>query len=763
MNAFDNTARVVINAPLGVTVAAIACLAILVCLWATHRNIRPFTAIWMAVFAFFAAFFGVWCAMGLCDVDAFTFVFCETVIGAVGVFIPLREQVADKLAGQRIGVPDGRKGSRRRIFARGIPAIAGRDAALLLVAAFFALATVESADNANWIWLRTDCFFAALVLTLVAMCALYFLGQRRGVLAVLVTAACIALGATEYFVDLLRDTAFQPSDILAWQTAAAVSGGYAFTIGDTLMQAAICGVASLAALAFIAPPSADAAGASTPETAGDGAAVAGQVESPSATDGAHAARGKGRKGTGRRPLKQLVANLVCAAVLGGGLLGFVTFVDFHDAFNVSLLYWDLRSSYRSETFTLCFTTAAQDLRIQEPAGYTQQGAQELESQLAAAYDADQPEGRSEAEAQFQQQKPNVIAIMNESYADLSIYQQLHSGYLGTYVTRELTGATLSGMLHVSVFGAGTCNTEYEFLSGDSMAFLGQGMYPFQQFDLDRFDALPKQFGAMGYHTVGIHPSYADNWRRNVVYPQMGFDESYFFGDFDDPAAFHRTVRDSASYDMALDKLKESDEPTFVFDVTIQNHGGYDTHSIAAEDLVEVDPDFGTEEDTAKLEEYLSCIKASDEDIEALLEELEDFDEPTVVVFFGDHQPSIARGINDELYPLEDDLAHTTRMMQTPFFIWANYDIEGTVAETGVDTSANYLAAQLLEAIGAPLSDYQKAQLALRRTLPAVDVSGYEDSSDTWHASTDDPQVADDVVQAYEDLEAISYLEVESKL
>ena len=108
--------------------------------------------------------------------------------------------------------------------------------------------------------------------------------------------------------------------------------------------------------------------------------------------------------------------------------------------------------------------------------------------------------------------PNIIVVMNESFSDLSV--------LGDFKTNEdylpflhslQQGAenTVTGMLNVSVCGGNTADTEYEFLTGNTMAFLPQGSIPYQQYITKELPALPAYLASLGYETVATHPYYAD--------------------------------------------------------------------------------------------------------------------------------------------------------------------------------------------------------------------------------------------------------------
>ena len=124
--------------------------------------------------------------------------------------------------------------------------------------------------------------------------------------------------------------------------------------------------------------------------------------------------------------------------------------------------------------------------------------------------------------------------MNEAFSDPSV--------LGDFTTNEdympfvhslLDGAdnTISGHLNVSVKGGNTANTEFEYLTGASMAFLPYGSIPYQQYVKKETPSMASYLSSLGYYTIAMHPYRAAGWDRNLVYPKLGFDEMHFSGVF----------------------------------------------------------------------------------------------------------------------------------------------------------------------------------------------------------------------------------------
>ena len=113
--------------------------------------------------------------------------------------------------------------------------------------------------------------------------------------------------------------------------------------------------------------------------------------------------------------------------------------------------------------------------------------------------------------------PNVIAIMNETFSDLSEYPGLEGSNAAPTFFHEVADDSLAaGDVYVSAMGGGTCNSEFEFLTGASMGNMGGGVYPYVLYDLEGVDNLASYFRGLGYGTHAIHPAEAANWRRDRI-------------------------------------------------------------------------------------------------------------------------------------------------------------------------------------------------------------------------------------------------------
>lgn len=234
--------------------------------------------------------------------------------------------------------------------------------------------------------------------------------------------------------------------------------------------------------------------------------------------------------------------------------------------------------------------------------------------------------------------------MNETFADMSVFDGIRSaGYEGPRQYNSLAGVIQRGPLIVSVCG-GTANSEFEFLTGNSMAFMGTGKYAYQLYDLSEVDSLVKQFEELGYASAAMHPQDPVNWKRSTAYEQLGFDEFLSISDFEGAPVYHAGVTDAATYDKIIELLERNDAPQLIFDVTMQNHGGYGADSVPAEDVVQLDIPGVSPEVAMPLGVYLACIERSDSDVAYFIQRLQALDRPVVLVFFGDHQPGMEESL-----------------------------------------------------------------------------------------------------------------------
>ena len=335
--------------------------------------------------------------------------------------------------------------------------------------------------------------------------------------------------------------------------------------------------------------------------------------------------------------------------------------------------------------------------------------------------------------------PDVIVIMNEAFSDLAVDAPFKTNKDYMPFVHSLKGKenTVTGHAHVSILGGATPNSEFEFLTGYSMAFLPENSIPFQAFIKKRTDSLGWYFSSLGYQTFASHPFLSSGWDRTVAWPNLGFEETLFLEDFEELNPEGMKVRDyvsdEAMYEALIKKIDEREDrekPLFAFNVTMQNHSGYSKMYDNLEKEIEVE---GVDESegghSQALINYLDLIVKSDRAFEKLISHYENVDKKTVILMYGDHQPD--PGVAEPIYNLNgmdmDSLTPEDVMNDhvVPFVIWANYDID---EKEDVDISLNYLGNLLLKETGIPLTGYRTYLERYSEEYPLITAVGGRDSS-----------------------------------
>ncbi|WP_049945701.1 LTA synthase family protein [Butyrivibrio sp. LC3010] len=377
-------------------------------------------------------------------------------------------------------------------------------------------------------------------------------------------------------------------------------------------------------------------------------------------------------------------------------------------------------SYRNNGGLLTFTRSIRTMVIDKPKGYSINTITELQEK----YPSDKVSADTDAK------RPNVIVIMDEAFADLQDVGVLHTDKEVMPFYDSLTENTIKGRSYVSVFGGQTANTEYEFLSNDSKAFLPAGTTPYQLYIKSFIPTLTQNMILDNYSGIlALHPYKASGYNRQNVYPYMGFSDFITVADFaEDTHTIGGHVDDKEDFARIIEEYEkaksENSEPFYIFNVTMQNHSPYVGEWENLPDEIDILDD-NLKQDG--VENYLNLIHESDDALKGLVEYFEKTDDPTVIVYFGDHEPGLSDEFYNELLGAEKNSLKGLEQMNlyhTRFLIWANYDIpeENYVFEDGI--SINYLQSVMLEACGMKMSGYNKYLLDLMKDVPIINANGY---------------------------------------
>lgn len=483
---------------------------------------------------------------------------------------------------------------------------------------------------------------------------------------------CFVWGIANYYVSLFRGTPILPWDFTALGTAAAVADSYRFSLN---LQMVVC-LLLLAGMIFLLRK--------------------------------QLLRGRFRPSQKRLRLRAgyLCAIAACAyPVLHPAAL---------ETFGIQTDVWDQSGSYSQDGALAVFLRNTQFMSVEEP----QDPSAENIERIAAGVAEKEPAVSTDT-------RPNIVAIMNESWADFEDFGNLSLSESVTDYIDSLDNL-IFGHTYTSVFGAGTSASEFEFLTGNSMAFLPSGSIPYQQYILEPSASLASLLKENGYRTLAFHPGERTSWQRNQAYPLLGFDEFKCVEDMDVPVTEeHGYVSDQSSFSQIIYEFehKDPEERLFLFNVTIQNHGSYTVEDYPAEVQLTDEPG-----KYPMAEQYLTLANKTDEAFRLLVDYFSQQEEPTIILMFGDHQPSVEQEFLDKAYGVTQDQMTMEQYMdkyKTPFLIWANYDLPDDEIPT---TSLNFLGQYLLSYAGIENSLYENYLQNFQEVLPAMTFVGYIDQN-----------------------------------
>ena len=400
--------------------------------------------------------------------------------------------------------------------------------------------------------------------------------------------------------------------------------------------------------------------------------------------------------------------------------------------------------HSKDGFFVSFILDIHFLQIEEPKNYSDEYALSLLNEQEVE------------KVETPEELPDIIAIMDETFSDPAVLGEFETNkdympFVHSILRGEVAN-TISGYADVSVLGGNTANSEFEFLTGNSMAFFPNGSVPYLQYIRDGISTIVPQLEEYGYTTYGTHPYRAKGWNREFIYDLMGFDYRYFQGSFPFEDKLRNYVSDEADFKSILEWRNNTEGPFFMFNVTMQNHSNY------GGDFDNFDPQivakFKNTYSNKYLNKYLSLMYETDQDVASLLSELSQSDRKSIVVFWGDHQPNdyVVRPIYKE-YGLDFDNQTYEQQQQrqkTPFFIWANYDIQ---EQTNVEISLNYLNILLFETAGLQLDEYQTFRKNLwQGQIPMMNAVGYRNDDGDLVEYDDAPEEIQNLLNEYQNIQ-----------
>lgn len=358
--------------------------------------------------------------------------------------------------------------------------------------------------------------------------------------------------------------------------------------------------------------------------------------------------------------------------------------------------WMQDRYYRNYGVVTGFLTNLTVLDIAEPEPYSKEtvGAVLDETALKAADAKPLYENSYAATAEKPVEKPNIIFVMNESFWDVT---RLNGITFDREITPNLTALKqegASGYVYTPSFGGGTCDVEFEVLTGFSVSHLPAGSKPYQQYVTKDMFSLPQFLKQEGYETLAIHGYYAKFWSRNLAYPNLGIDTFIAAEDFVNPQKKRGFISDEAMTKRIIEEYeaRSTDGPVFIHAVTMQNHTTYNENRYPAGELVNITdyPTGVSRETISQLRDFATGISEADAALGELVEYFRAQEEPTIIVFWGDHFNPV--GKEYELYEktgfIEKGEMTSPNLRETDLLIWSNYDANASAIDLGTVSSYN---------------------------------------------------------------------------
>lgn len=338
---------------------------------------------------------------------------------------------------------------------------------------------------------------------------------------------------------------------------------------------------------------------------------------------------------------------------------------------IEFVLWNQHENYALNGFVLGFISNLDTTVIEKPKDYSKENMLQIANDIKKQYS-------SNIGAQKQKEKPNIIFVMSESFWDPTKLTNLSFSEdplpnLHHYIENFPGGQTIS-----PTFGGNTANVEFEALTSYSMSLLKPGSIPYQQAVTSKIEvpSIPRALKKEGYYTSAIHSFGRSFFKRDDVYKVLGFDKFNAQDTMENVEVDGDYISDLSMSKEIIAELEKQKKPTFVHAVTMQNHFPF-TEGRFGENQIEISG-LENEESKAELETYTEGLRRSDEALQYLIEELDNLDRPTLLVFFGDHLPSL--GTNKSLYKEtgyitnEKTPSERLAMAQTPLLMYANFDM-----------------------------------------------------------------------------------------
>jgi hypothetical protein len=242
-----------------------------------------------------------------------------------------------------------------------------------------------------------------------------------------------------------------------------------------------------------------------------------------------------------------------------------------------------------------------------------------------------------------------------------------------------------------------------------------------------------QLRRLGYLTIGIYPTGADFINGRNAYREYGFDHLYGAEELGLPEWDESDAQMFAAAKRIYDKVRKPGQPVFLMILTLNQHGPHDHQPMEQlprryrNVLRGLAPNVALNFDT-----YLARLHDSDVAMRGLEHDFLDRAEPTVLLHFGDHQPSF----NGQIRQLPRTLSPALQAYKdylTYYMLKSNIDGPALPSYPMLDIA--FLPSMVLQAAGVPTDPYFSAATVLRTRCNGLysdcAVPGLLDSYHAW--------------------------------
>lgn len=350
--------------------------------------------------------------------------------------------------------------------------------------------------------------------------------------------------------------------------------------------------------------------------------------------------------------------------------------------------WSPTLTVKKSGFFFNFLKMSGGLSVGIPANYGDVGV--IEKKLAENVPASLPK-----------QLPDIIMVQSEAFYDLRRHDLKIGGSAYEGFDKAEEQAVVKGDLLVPTAGGNTIMTEFSVLTGIDMAALPSDCdYPYRYLVKRELWSIAQYLRSIGYRTIMVHPFKRTFWDRNIAMPLLGFDEFIDIRYFSTGMNEGFYVSDMALYDRVVSLTNDQKQsPLFIFVVTMENHGPWNTKRVEHERKIAVSGDLTTDE-RAMVGRYLHHVVDAGKMALALTQHFQKTTRPTVISFYGDHSP-----IFPSIFKRVKTRDPKDSVYETPYFIWQNHWAGKTVTKR---LNASFLSGSILDVAGINNDDYFRA-------------------------------------------------------